>query len=522
MAQSIVQAGSTLYLVTDAGVMTPITMPTGVTLRTTAFPRFATYGGNAIVVNTPSQPIAVNSQAQARLLTPKPPRLAPIIAGASGGTLSGTYTVKETFVTLDQYGNLLSESDYSALSNKVTITSQYLAVSNADISPDQITLRRFYRTTSNGAVYFQWVDLDGNVLTTIQDDLPDAALSLVAAPVLGTPPNLTLVAEFRDRIWGVGDVNIDDLRYTEVGRIYAWPEDNVFPIPSVGSDNVGIKALMPRREALGIGRQNQLLSIIGSDETNFQVVKLSQNCGVLSQESVAVYRDIAYFLWEDGVYSWSDEGILCLSDGNVRSWFAGDSEFNRSQFQYAFGVIDPVRNKYRLHLNTAGSTTNIAWVEYDLNEKTWWGPHMTTAFTPTSSFILYDGNLIPKLTVGGLDANLYRERDLKTDGNSSAVQLDVVTKRYAMGEPDLDKYWGELSIIGKAQTAGTLTLDLAPGEINATQSSVETWDMTQPRQRLQRVGTGKHLQLEMVNTENAQDVEIYDIEVNPVSVLGRR
>lgn len=522
MAQAIIQAGTTLYLLTDAGVLTALTLPTNVTLRSNAPPRFTTYGGNAILVNTPSQPLAIDYLGNTRLLSPKPPRLAPILAGVNGGSLSGTYTVKETFVTLDAFGNLLSESDYSAISNKVAITSKYLGVSSADISPDQITLRRFYRTTSNGAVYFQWVDLDGNTITTIQDDLADAALSLVAAPVLGTPPNLTLIAEFRDRLWGVGDVAIDDLRYTEVGFTYAWPADNVFPIPSVGSDQTGIKSLMPRREALGVGRQNQLLQIIGSDDTNFQVVKLSQNCGVTSNESVAIYRDVAYFLWEDGVYSWSDEGILCLSDGKVRSWFAGDSEFNRDRFQYAFGIVDPVRNKYRLYLNTAGSDSDIAWVEYDLNEKTWWGPHMTTAFTPTSAFVLLDGNLVPQTTVGGEDANLYREQETKTDGNSSAIELDVVTKRFAMGVPDIDKYWGEVSVIGKAQTAGTLTVGLSVGELNVAETSTETWDMTVPRQRLARVGTGKHLQMEFTNTENAQDVELYDVEVNPVSVIGRR
>jgi len=63
---------------------------------------------------------------------------------------------------------------------------------------------------------------------------------------------------------------------------------------------------------------------------------------VSSQESVAVYRDVAYFLWEDGVYQWGDDGLICLSDGRVRSWFATDSYFNRKRFQYAFGGVDPL------------------------------------------------------------------------------------------------------------------------------------------------------------------------------------
>jgi len=90
------------------------------------------------------------------------------------------------------------------------------------------------------------------------------------------PPDLTLIAEYRDRLWGVGRITVDDLNYTEVGLMYAWPADNVFPIPSVGSDNLGVRALMPRRESLGIGRQNQLLMVTGTDDTNFAISKLSQ------------------------------------------------------------------------------------------------------------------------------------------------------------------------------------------------------------------------------------------------------
>lgn len=521
---TLIQAGTSLQLVADDGTVgAALTLPTGVTLRADIPPRFTTYGRYAFLVNTPSTPLRISADGIVRPITPRPPRVAPIMLGAAGGSLSGTYNAKVTFVTFDAFGRLISESDYSALSNTVTISGQALKATNVDISPETtVTGRRLYRPTSGGAVYFQWVDLDGNVLTTIQDDLPDAGLSLVSAPVLGSPPDLTLIAEFRDRLWGVDRNIVDDLRYTEVGFTYAWPADNVFPIPSVGSDQLGIKSLIPRREALGIGRQNQILQVIGSDDTNFQIIKLSQNCGVISNESVAVYRDVAYFLWEDGVYSWSDEGINCLSDGKVRSWFAGNSEFNRARFQFAFGIVDPIRNKYRLYLNEAESSTVVNWIEYDLREKTWWGPHLTSAFTPTSSFVLLDGNLVPQPTVGANDFNLYREQDTKTDGVNTPISLDVVTKRYSMGAPDLDKYWGEVSVIGTAQAAGTLNIDISVGELNAAQTSTEAWNLTLPRQRLARAGTGKHLQLEFTNAEVAQDVELLDVEVNPVVLMGRR
>ncbi len=524
MALSVIQSGTDLQLIADDGtVSAPLTLPTGITLRSDVPPRFTVYGRYVILVNTPSQPLIIDSTGTVRLLDPKPPRLAPILSAAAGGTLTGTYSgVRYTFVTKDSFGNLITESDYSPPSNSQAVSSQFLVASNLDISPDQISGRRLYRPTTLGATLFQWVDLDGNVLTSVQDDLADAGLSLVAAPILGPVPDLTLIAEFRDRLWGVDRIDIDDLHYTEVGLMYAWAADNVFPIPSVGSDSQGIRSLIPRREALGIGRQNQLLQLTGTDDSDFSIVKLSQNLGVSSQESVAVYRDVAYFLWEDGVYQWSSEGLECISDGKVRSWFTTDDTFNRSRFQYAFGQVDPIRFKYRLFLNESGSDTVVNWIEYDLIEKSWWGPHLTTAFTPTSVFTLLDGQLVPRPTIGGTDGNLYREQDLRTDGPISPIAMDIITKRYDMEEPDLDKYWGELSMIGKAQPAGSLDISLDVGELNANTPSDPIWDMTNSRQRIQRVGTGKHVQLEFTNDEVGQDAQIYGFEISPVSILGRR
>lgn len=524
MALAVIQSGTDLAFINEDGTISaPLTLPTGVTLRTDVPPRMTVFGRYVIVVNTPSQPLIVDATGTVRLLCPKPPRLGPVLSAASGGTLTGTYAgVRYTFITRDTAGNLITESDFSPPSNSQAVSSQFLKASNLDISPDQISGRRLYRPTTLGAVNFQWVDLDGNVLTTVQDDLSDAGLSLVSAPILGTPPDLMLIAEFRDRLFGVGRIDFDDLRYTEVGFMYAWAEDNVFPVPSVGSDSLGVRALIPRRDALGIARQNQLLTLTGTDDTNFTLAKLSQNLGVSSQETVSVYRDAAFFLWEDGVYQWSDEGIVCLSDGKVRSWFATDDTFNRSMFQFAFGAVDPIRFKYRLFLYEAESTTNLRWVEYDLIEKTWWGPHLTTAFSPTAIFTLLDGNLVARPTIGASSGTLYREQETRTDGTIDPILLDVQTKRYDMEEPDIDKYWGEFSIVGKTQTGGTTDITFDVGELDASPTNTVQWDMTQGRQRLARVGTGKHAEVEIQNGDLAQDVQVYGFEVNPVTALGRR
>lgn len=539
---TIIQAGSSLQLLDADGALTTLVLPTGVTLRTDVKPRWAMYQQRAVLVNTPSQPLTIDAKGIVRVLTPRPPRLAPVLSGAGSSTLTGRFRTKATFVTLDLYGNIISESDYSPLSNAVSITNQFLQAATVDISPDSITLRRLYRTTDNGAIYFQWVDLDGNVLTSIQDNLPDAALSVFSAPVLGTPPRLTTIAEFRGRLFGSGDLDVDGLRYTEAGTPYAWPEDNLFIVPSNGNDPFGIVGLLPRREALGIGRRNMLVQLTGtgseaSGTTDFDQVVLSRELGLESQETMKVFRDTAYFLWKDGVYTWGPQGITCISDGtmgaaafgNVRSWFVTNSYFNREMFPQAFAEIQVDQPSYRLFLASAGSAVIDSFVDYDINSRTWWGPHSTSLFTPVSAFsrTTVSGQQVPVI---GSALSVFQNQIVRTDGNpasdttgssETAIPFDLVGKRHDMQVPDQDKLFGELSL-QVAPTPGTIQVRTITGERNATRTIVQNTSLSKPRTRLGRLGKGKHAQVELVNANIGEDVKIMGYEVDPVNIIGRR
>jgi hypothetical protein len=535
MAATVIQAGSTLVLLSEAGVPTTLVLPTGVTLRTDIPPRWCQFNNYLVLVNTPSQPLIIDSTGKVRLLSPKAPRLASVLSAVAGGTLTGSYAgVRYTFVTLDENFNIISESDYSPASNTQAVTAQFLKAANLDLSPDEISLRRIYRPTSNGAVLFQWVDLNGNVQTSIQDDLADAALSLFGAPILGTPPRLTQIGEFRQRLWGVSDLDIDHVLFTEAGVQYAWPSDNLIAIPQIGTDRVGINSMISRREALGIGRRNILVQITGTgieDQdgiADFDAVILSRELGVESQETVKVFRDTAYFLWKDGVYSWGSEGIKCVSDqGGVRSWFVTNSYFNRDKFTVAFAHIDPDHPHYRLFLCSAGSTTIDRWVEYDINDGTWWGPHKTGLFTPTSAFARLDANdkVIP--LVGG-PATVYQEQDTRTDGSSTAIEFDAVGKQHYDNDPDVEKYFGELTVLQKAHSTGTIQVTSRVGDllstvpVKPTRTIVQDCSQARPRTRLGRLGSGKHAQIEITNSEVGQDVDIYGYEIDPVNTVGKR
>ena len=520
---AIIQAGTAVQqLNTTTGGLTTLTLPTDITVSASLTPRFAVFNKDVVMVNSPSRPIAINTAGTIRPLTLMPPGTVPVLTGVAGGALTGTFLVKQTFLIRDDDGNIVTESAMGPASASTAITTQYLNAAQLDISPETITASKLYRTVTLGTVYFPWLELEGNIQVNVQDDLADASLNLIAAPTLGSAPDLTLIAEWRGRLWGVARNAVDYLRYSEAGIMYAWPTANSLLIPKLGSDSLGVTALVARKDALGIGRRNNFQQIVGNTLSDFRPVKISENVGVESQESVAVYKDTAYFLWKDGVYEWDNSGIRCISDGRVRSWFTTDTYFNRGRFQYAFGMVDPIRNRYKLFLANAGDSVENRWVEYDLNDKTWWGPHVTAAVTTlTSALVVPDANDTMFSLIGNSTGFLWNQQSTATDNTATGISLDVDTKFFDGQTPDIEKYWGELSIVGKVQSAGTLTITPKTGGLDASAGSAISYTMTNGRSRLRRLGNGRFAQLNLTHSTAAEPVEIYGIEL-PFHELGRR
>jgi hypothetical protein len=208
--------------------------------------------------------------------------------------------------------------------------------------------------------------------------------------------------------------------------------------------------------------------------------------------------------------------------GNVRSWFTTDNYFNRSRFNHAFGHVDPIRDKYRLFLASPDSDVENRWVEFDLKERTWWGPHKTGEFTPTSVLSVTDSDDIIIPVIGSSEADIYREQNTRTDGASTAIDMDVIGKRHDMKAPDPEKYWGMLTMIGKAQAAGHLIVISTVGDLNATRQKTQYYDMTKTRESLGRPGHGKHMEMRFRHNTAGQPVEIYAYEVDDVHLIGRR
>ncbi|MET0742956.1 MAG: hypothetical protein ABWY78_06255 [Microvirga sp.] len=519
MAFSVVVAGSSVQLLETDGTVTTVTLPAGISVITGAMGRFAIFLRNVIVVNAVSQPIWIDQNGVARkLASPAPPHAPTVAAGAAGG-LTGDFAVAVSFIIKDEWGNLLLETAMSPISATVTVAAQAIAVSNIATPGDAaITGRRVYRTADGPTEeLFEWFDIDDITTTTYSDDTSDEALSTEGAPDdLGTAPrNIEIITEWKGRLWAKSPLAIEDLIYSALNKLYAWPTENTIPVPPPGRDRFGITGLIKRRDEMGVCRRDLVWKIIGDDPDNFALVKVVEGKGCVSQDSIVVTRDIARFLGDDGVFEWDEHGFRSISDEKVAPWFTTDTYFNRAMFSQTFARYDPLLNSYDLFLAAAGSTSIDRWVSYDIERKNWLGPHKTDAFTPTSAGIVYDSNELLIPATGGDSDRIYLVTPgTYRDGAATAIAFDVTGKFHSGNAPDLHHYWGELSVLTKIESAGTLTITPKVGRLDASAQTDISHTLTTGRQRLRRLGVGPLMNLRFRNSEVNQAVELYGYELD--------
>ena len=536
MPYYIVVGGNTLYRMNTAGTATALTLPTDVTIDTARRPRMAVLGKNVILTNATSRSVFVDPNgATVRLAQLKAPTSAPVLTSAETGLLTGTFRVKYTHIIKDtETGALLVESPFSPISaSSGAITSKLLKAA-VETSPDPgVTHRRLYRTaTGPGATYYPWIDVEGNTITTVSDDLLDASLSLVAAPTeLGAVAGaafltyMTLLVEWKGRLWGVGNVDVDKLRYTGTDLLYAWKTSYEIVIPPVGNDSFGITGLIPRRDELGVCRRNLMWSIRGDTPTTFERKKVHDGKGCVAPESVVVIEDIGYFLGADGVYTWGPDGVNCISNGKVRKWFTTTTYFNRARFENAFARYNAKYHGYELYLSNTGDTTWNRWVFYDIERGRWWGPHLTgAAFTATSAlgnFIDADNLIVP--IIGATDDKIYTGNNATLLDASTAISVSATSARHSEGTPDIKKLFGGPSIIFAEQAAaGNLSVACKVGAVDEGTTRTLTVDQTKPgRERFSPLGEGEHCQLVFTESTGSQACQLLGYEI-PVHELGRR
>lgn len=543
MASYLVQAGTSLYRVSTAGVATLVTLPTGITLYGSTQPcRPLLFGSGGlpsiIVVNGGTHDFFIDYSGTARKLQISAPVAAPGTVIGVGTGLTGSYGVACTFKVKDPYtGATILESALGPLSALQALTNKTLGLVNIPVSGDlAVNARGLYRTLTGGNTPYPWFDIDNN--TTLSEDrgVADSVLSLLPAAAIrfGTPPDLKLVATWRDRLWGVPRQKQDYVRWTEDRNFYGWSQDNELVVPPQNADAFGVTAFIPRRDTLGCTRRRRTYMVVGFSNDSFQRVGISESLGCVSQESVVIKDNIAYMLGEESVNQWSDSGVISVSDMQVDAWFRTDDYFNRAMFPSAQGRYNPETNCYELLLAAVGSTILNRWVSFNLKTRIWLGPHKTDAnFTPTCCGTtsamrgtLSDSNVQQITVFGATNGYVYRRDKTTPNDDGIAVTLSVDLPPLSANEPDLLKYFDGPTLHTRPESQGTLTVTPIVGELSTVERPIAPdaplyHDLTTDREVLDRLGAGRYCQLNLSHSATTERPRIYGIEI-PYAVIGRR
>jgi len=302
---------------------------------------------------------------------------------------------------------------------------------------------------------------------------------------------------------------------------YGWPAANQQPIPRAGEDEFGVMGFAPRQDELGVFKRDSIHKITGFGESSFNRSIVKEGIGCIAPESIVTIDDVTYFLSKYGVYTWGAGGVENISSERVYSWFTTSTTFQRASLMDAVGVFNQEDNTYELLLPATGGSALNRWISYDLEERVWLGPHLTSEFTPNYIAALDDADDLSVRVIGGTDGFLYKPQSTRTDGTSTGVALDIDTIFHSANTPDILKQWLEMSLISKVQPAGTLTITPKVGGLDASAGSAISANMTLGRQRIRRLWAGRFLKLNFTRSTARKDAEIYGFEV-PWFELGRR
>lgn len=532
----IAQAGSSIQIIqTDGTIYKTLTLPSGVTIATSRIGRFAVLNQQIVLVNSPTKSLWIDpSDFTVRPMVPLPPSAAVTLAAGSGTGLSGVYRVKVSFVVKDENGVTMTETRLGPASGPVTLSNTSLDITDIPKSSDStVNCRRIYRTVAGGAVYFQMMDLDDNETTEIRGlTLADSALELLPSdPKLGNPPGsipgtrMELVTEWRNRLWGKGTDDPDEIRFTDLNKFYAW---NAFLLAQPkGEDSTGIVGFLRRRDELVVGKRRRLLKVTGTDEDSFDVQQIAEGVGLMAPDGGCVVRDIAYFLGTDGtVYSYGPNGVAAISNDRVDPWFKSDTYFNRSLFDQTVASYNPITDAVEFQLAAAGSSNLDRWVAYDIRRKEWYGPHLTGKFTPTVRALLADadGNAVP--VIGGSDAYIYTQNQSGASDNGTAIAISWQTKAFNADAPHAEKFWGKpvFHVKNQGATAGPITVTPRVGRVDqaddedplSVPQNGDTGEVDRPSHE-----PGEVLQLTFTHSTDAEDVDLRGFEL-PYAIIGNR
>jgi hypothetical protein len=469
---SIVQSGDEFYCVSADGTQVegPLVMPAGVTVDGTIRAQYSILNQKVIITRAVTPSVWMDPETFiVRKLSVTAPTAAPTLAAGSGTGLTGSVYGAYSYV-VHINGVVVQESPLSPLSAEVVLANDDIDWSALVPSTDAaVTGYRLYRTVQGGdpSTLFLAVTITNPAATGYTgDNVPDASLELLPAPLVGNPPEtLGVCVAWGTRLWAVGieQDEIHVLRYTETDDPFSWPVANTINVPVAGEDQWGVTGFLPRRDMLIVCKRARMSKVIGDSNANFEILMFAEGPGSVSPDSCIVIDDVGYCHGLQGVYEINSQGVKDIADGKVSTWFkTGSLTISRDAelLPLSMGSYNPATNAYELQLIPPGGTNPTIWLAFNRTFQEWTGPHETAAATLTARGTIRDtaGQVQP--IVGDDAGYLYLMNqgaayDLAGPAPTVVVGIAIDWRaKVFTGDPDLFYVWGRLSFFQRAQGSG--------------------------------------------------------------------
>ncbi len=152
-----------------------------------------------------------------------PPTTTMTAATNSGGTLTGDYQYKLTFVNSN-----LVESDVGPVTATFTAASEDIAITSIPVAAQSfgVSTRKLYRTEAGGTTFKLLDTINDNTTSSYTDNISDSALGADAPTDQGVPPTYGAIAYIQDRLFVNDPGNLNLVWYSELANPYVFKSTN--------------------------------------------------------------------------------------------------------------------------------------------------------------------------------------------------------------------------------------------------------------------------------------------------------
>lgn len=491
--QLLAKVGTGLYRGNDVtGVMTAITMASGVAFNSASFLDSTIVNDTLLVVDSDSQIKKYRGSTNANYAT-------------------GTITVTQDSATITGSGTSWNTSTNATAGEYIKLPDSKWYRITAIASDTSMTIETTYEgSTASGQTYTisPWGEVMGKLNTT-------GAV---------TVPLPQFIANYSNRVWTLTDNTINfsvlDTSVTEdhFNDFDTTNNSGVINIPAGNGDTgTGLYAL---GNALFVFQRRAIWAIYGNSPANFELRNITNEIGMINKRTLVEYNDVLLFLSDSGVYMFDGSNLKNISDDVVNSTI----EAWANQTSPVATLWD---NKYIIGYTPGGDAHNSEALFYDITRGVWGrfnGLH-TNVFSNwiggTDSGEIYFGSAntgnIYQWDSGSHDAGYEIETIYDTPSLSFGAGInDKAIKKFfiqqlALG--DWDMTVTQLLDISATETVGS-AINLSPGTSSlwdVAQWDEDVWssegDLVTTR-IAEFQGLGKYVKFRLEQTGYAEGIEV--------------